>query len=149
MFRIRCIMGAPLEFEKNDVICCRPTKYPSGLALDTLYVSLKHREKTQNFSFAPSARRKRSICCTARRKRVDFLKCRWFCTPLEKFLRSPMRCIQSMLAAALTSRVLAGARICLRTRLISHARCPTTGCFSLTSGSGTTCCWRWDDCNVS
>ena len=31
---------------------------PSALALDTLYFSLKRREKTQKFSFAPSARRK-------------------------------------------------------------------------------------------
>ena len=31
---------------------------PSALAIDTLYFSLKRREKTQKFSFAPSARRK-------------------------------------------------------------------------------------------
>ena len=28
--------------------------------------------------------------CTARRKRVEMLKCRWCCIPLEKFLRAPM-----------------------------------------------------------
>ena len=30
--------------KKHDVICCRPTKYPWALVIDTLYFSLKRRK---------------------------------------------------------------------------------------------------------
>ena len=72
----------PLEFEKMTSYAAVLQNYlkfslaPSALALDTLYFSLKCLEKRLKFSFAPSARRNRSIFCTARRRRVDFLKCR-------------------------------------------------------------------------
>ena len=52
---------------------------PSALALDTLYFSLQHREKSKMFRLRLRRAEKWSIFCTARRKRVDFLKCRWFC----------------------------------------------------------------------
>ena len=55
---------------------------PSALATDTLYFSLKRRKKKKTQEV--------STFCTARRKRVDFLKRRWFCPPLENFLRAPM-----------------------------------------------------------
>ena len=86
----------PLEFEKMTsyaAVLQNTLKFslaPSALAIDTLYFSPKRRKKTQKFSFAPSARRKMVIFCTARRKRVNFFKCRWLCPPLEKFLRAPM-----------------------------------------------------------
>ena len=57
-------LAPPLEFEKmtsyiavlqNTLKC---SIAPSALALDTLYFSLKRREKSQMFLFAPSARRK-------------------------------------------------------------------------------------------
>ena len=82
---------------KNDVICCRPTKYPKffARAFGARYIfsifQSKTAQKTEQFSFAPSARRKWSFFCTARRKRVNFFKCRWFCPPLEIFLRAPMQ----------------------------------------------------------
>ena len=55
---------APLEFEKMTsyaAVLQNTLKFslaPTALALDTLYFSLKRREKTQKFSFAPWARRK-------------------------------------------------------------------------------------------
>ena len=55
---------APLEFEKMTsyaAVLQNTLKFslaPSALALYILYFSLKRREKTQKFSFAPSARRK-------------------------------------------------------------------------------------------
>ena len=55
---------APLEFEKMTsyaAVLQNTLKFslaPSALAPDTLYFSLKRREKTQKCSFAPSARRK-------------------------------------------------------------------------------------------
>ena len=54
----------PLEFEKMTsyaAVLRNTLKFslaPSALALATLYFSLKPREKTQKFSFAPSARSK-------------------------------------------------------------------------------------------
>ena len=65
---------------------------PSALAIDTctLYFSLKRRKKRKNFRLRLRRTEKWSIFCTARRKPVIFLKCRWFCLPLEKFLRAPM-----------------------------------------------------------
>ena len=48
---------------------------PPALALDTLYVSLKRREKREKFRLRLRRAEKWSIFCTARRKRVDFLKC--------------------------------------------------------------------------
>ena len=81
---------APLEVEKKDVICCRPTKYSTAFALDTLYFSLKRRKITHKFSFAPSARRKMVEFLCGAPKTCRLLKCRWFCPPLEKFLRAPM-----------------------------------------------------------
>ena len=53
---------------------------PWALAINTLKISLKRREKTQKVSFAPSERQ----------KMVDFFRCSWFCSPLENFLRAPM-----------------------------------------------------------
>ena len=73
-----------LEFEKDDVICCCPTKYPklfaapTALTIDTLYSKLK-RLKTQQLLFAPSARR----------KKVNFLKRWWFCPMWENFCGRP------------------------------------------------------------
>ena len=63
---------------------------PSALATDTLYFSLKRAKKRENFRLRLRLAEKWSIFCTARRKRVNFLKRRWFCPPLEKFLRAPM-----------------------------------------------------------
>ena len=51
----------------------------------------KKPRKTQNFLFAPLARRKMvDSWYGAPKKRVNFLMCWWFCPPLEKFLRAPM-----------------------------------------------------------
>ena len=44
----------------------------------------------QNFSFAPSARRKIVDFLYGAPKTSQLFKCRWFCPPLEKFLRAPM-----------------------------------------------------------
>ena len=64
---------------------------PLALAIDTLYFSLKLPKKRKNFRLRLGRAEKWSIClCTARRKRVKFFKCWWFCPPLEKFLRVPM-----------------------------------------------------------
>ena len=58
---------APLEFEKMTsyaAVLQNILKFslaPTALALDTPYFSVKRREKTQKFSFAPSARRKMVI----------------------------------------------------------------------------------------
>ena len=50
----------PLEFEKNDVICCRPTKYPKLFDRHRYPIfQSKTAQKTLKFSFAPFARRKR------------------------------------------------------------------------------------------
>ena len=55
---------APFEFDKMTSYAAflqNTLKFslaPSALVLDTLYFSLKRREKTQKFSLAPSARRK-------------------------------------------------------------------------------------------
>ena len=44
----------PWNLNKNDVICCRPAKYPNfslaplALAIDTLYFSLKRRKIRKN-----------------------------------------------------------------------------------------------------
>ena len=52
-------LPSPLEFEKMTsyaTVLYNTLKFslaPSALALDTLYFSLKHREKRQKFSFAP------------------------------------------------------------------------------------------------
>ena len=54
----------PLGFEKTTsyaAVLQNTLKFslaPLALAIDTLYFNLKRCEKTQNFSFAPSARRK-------------------------------------------------------------------------------------------
>ena len=77
---------APLEFEKkNDVICCRPTKYPKfslapvALSIDTIYFNLKLRKKKNaKLSFALSARRQMVIFYGAA-KTCQFFKCGWFC----------------------------------------------------------------------
>ena len=84
---------------KNDVKCCRPTKYRKIYArafgarytcVDTLYFSLERAKKRKHFRLRLWRTEKLSIFCTARRKRDNFLKRRWFCPPLEKFLRAPM-----------------------------------------------------------
>ena len=57
----RGALAPPLEFEKMTsyaAVLQNTLKFslaPSALALDTLYFSLKRREKTQKFSFAPCA----------------------------------------------------------------------------------------------
>ena len=74
---------------KKDVICCRPTKYSTAFALDTLYFSLKRRKITHKFSFAPSARRKIVDFLYGAPKTVDFLKCPWFCPLWKNFCGGP------------------------------------------------------------
>ena len=62
-----------------------------ALAIDTIYFSLKSREKRKIFCLRLWRAEKWSILGTARqKKRVNFLMCWWFCPPLEKFLRAPM-----------------------------------------------------------
>ena len=86
----------PLEFEKMTsyaAVLQNTLKFslaPSALAIDTLYFSLKRAKKCKNFRLRLRRAEKCSIFCTARRKGVNFFKCRWFCPPLEKFLRAPM-----------------------------------------------------------
>ena len=73
---------APLEFEKMTsyaAVLQNTLKFslaPSALALDILYFSLKRREKKRNFRLRLRRAEKRSIFCMARRKCVEFLKCR-------------------------------------------------------------------------
>ena len=86
----------PLEFEKVTTYAAvlqNTLKFslaPSALELDTLYFSLKRREKRKNFRLRLRRAVKWSIFRTARWKGVEFLKCRSFCPSLEKFLRAPM-----------------------------------------------------------
>ena len=86
----------PLEFEKMTsyaAVLQNTLKFslaPSALAIYTLYFSLKRAKKRKNFRLRLRRAEKWSIFCTARRKRVNFLKRRWFCPPLEKFLRAPI-----------------------------------------------------------
>ena len=86
----------PLEFEKMTsyaAVLQHTLKFslaPSALATDTLYFSVKRAKKRENFRLRLRRAEKWSIFCTARQKRVNFLKRRWFCPPLEKFLRAPM-----------------------------------------------------------
>ena len=86
----------PLEFEKVTSYAAvlqntlNFSLAPSALAIDTLYFSLKRREKRKNFRLRLRRAEKWSDFCTARKKRVNFLKRWWFCPPLEKFLRAPM-----------------------------------------------------------
>ena len=49
-----------------------------------------HPRRCKNLRLRLRRVEKWSIFCTARRKRLNFFKCRWFCPPLEKFLRAPM-----------------------------------------------------------
>ena len=83
------------NLKKKYVICYRPTKYPKNFAhafgaRHTYPIFQPETSQKRKFSLAPQTLRKnQSIFCTARRKRVNFLKCWWFCPPLENFLRAP------------------------------------------------------------
>ena len=61
---------------------------PSALAKDTLYLSLERRKKRKIFCLRPR-RAEKLIFCTVRRKRVNFLKCRWFCPLWKNFCVRP------------------------------------------------------------
>ena len=61
-----------------------------SLALNTLYFSLKRRDKKAKIFVYAFAEPKKVNFCTARRKRINLLKCLWFCPHLEKFLRAPL-----------------------------------------------------------
>ena len=86
----------PWNLKKNDVICCHPKNYPKNFARaygarnKCPIVQPKSPEKHKNFRLRLRHAKKWSIFCTARRKHLNFLKCRWFCPPLENFLRAPM-----------------------------------------------------------
>ena len=86
----------PLEFEKMTsyaAVLQNTLKFslaPSALPLDTLCFSLKRREKTQKFSFAPSARRKMVDLLYGAPKTCRLFKVSVILPPLEKFLRAPM-----------------------------------------------------------
>ena len=86
----------PLEFEKMTSYAAvqqNTLKFslaPTALAIDTLYFSLKRAKKRKIFRLRLRRVEKWSIFSTARRKRLNFFKCRWFCPPLKKFLRAPM-----------------------------------------------------------
>ena len=75
----------PLKVEKYGVICCRPTKYPKifarALGARNSYPGLKHRKKRNNVRLRLRRAEKWSILCTARQKRIKFLKCQWFAPP--------------------------------------------------------------------
>ena len=69
----------PWNLKKNEVICCRPTKYPKffARAFGARHIYPIFQSKmAQKFSFTLSALRKTVIFCMARRKRVNFLKYR-------------------------------------------------------------------------
>ena len=91
-------LATPLEFEKLTsyryaAVSQNTLKFslaPSALAIVTLYFSLKRREKRKISGLRLRRAEKWSIFCTARQKRVNFLKCWWLCPPLEKILRAPM-----------------------------------------------------------
>ena len=76
----------PLEFEKMTsyaAVLQNTLKFslaPSALAIDTLYFSLKCREKRKNFRL----RFRRAENVSIFKVSVDF------CPPLEKFLRAPI-----------------------------------------------------------
>ena len=85
----------PLEFEKMTsyaAVLRNTLKFslaPSALAIDILYFSLKRRKKRKNFRLRLRRAEKWSIFGTARRKRVNFLKCRWFCPLWKNFCGRP------------------------------------------------------------
>ena len=95
-------LAPPLEFEKMTsyaaVLHILNPKYPKFFARAS---GARHRypifqsttaQKVQKFSFAPSARRKMVDILYGTLKRFNFLKCRWFCSPLKIFCGRP--CLQ-------------------------------------------------------
>ena len=78
----RGALAPPRPWNLKQMTSYAPVKYPKIFARaygarNTLYFSLKRREKTQKYSFAP----------LAHRKTVNFCRCCWFCPVPENLLR--------------------------------------------------------------
>ena len=80
----------PPGIRKNDVICCRPTKYPNIFA--RAFAPIFHSKTSENAQFyvcALGAPKNGRLFCTALRKRTHFFKCWWFCPLWKNFCGRP------------------------------------------------------------